>query len=81
MGEREETVKETIQIHTEFIRLDALLKLTGLVDTGGQAKVEIQQGRVQVNGAPCTMRGKKLRPGDIVSHVENRDKEFLVESE
>ena len=52
---------------TEYIRLDACLKLTGLVDTGGQAKVLIQEGRVQVNGEVCAMRGKKLTPGDTVS--------------
>ena len=58
---------ETIAITTEYIRLDACLKLTGMVDTGGQAKVLIQEGRVQVNGEVCTMRGKKLTPGDTVS--------------
>ena len=55
---------EQIQIDTEFIRLDALLKLAGAVETGGQAKVFIQMGKVTVNGELCTMRGKKLRPGD-----------------
>lgn len=50
---------ESIEISTEFIRLDALLKLTGLVDTGGQAKFVIQNGEVSVNGETCTMRGKK----------------------
>ena len=58
---------EEIQIETEFIRLDALLKLTGLVDTGGQAKATIQQGMVQVNGESCLMRGKKMRPGDTLT--------------
>ena len=58
---------ETIQIDTEFIRLDALLKLTGAVGTGGQAKLVIQDGQVLVNGETCTMRGKKLRPGDTAS--------------
>ena len=58
---------ETIAITTEYIRLDACLKLTGLVDTGGQAKVLIQEGQVQVNGEVCAMRGKKLTPGDTVS--------------
>ena len=56
--------KESISIDTEFIRLDALLKRGGAVDTGGQAKFEIQSGNVQVNGEPCTMRGKMMRPGD-----------------
>ena len=58
---------EEIQIETEFIRLDALLKLTGLVDTGGQAKAAIQQGMVQVNGESCLMREKKMRPGDTLT--------------
>lgn len=58
---------ERIQIDTEFIRLDALLKLAGAVGTGGQAKLVIQDGQVLVNGETCTMRGKKLRPGDTAS--------------
>lgn len=58
---------EQIPITTEFIRLDSFLKLTGMVDTGGQAKVMIQEGQVKVNGEVCTMRGKKLYPGDKVS--------------
>ena len=53
-----------IKIETEFIRLDALLKFSGVMDTGGAAKLAIQGGEVSVNGEPCTMRGKKLRPGD-----------------
>ena len=55
---------EIITITTEFIRLDALLKLGGALDTGGQAKFVIQNGEVEVNGEVCTMRGKKMRPGD-----------------
>ena len=58
---------EQIHIHTEYIKLDALLKLAGLVETGGEAKVLIQDGQVQVNGEVCLMRGKKLRPGDQVT--------------
>ena len=53
-----------IKIHTEFIRLQDLLKFAGAVETGGDAKLIIQEGRVTVNGESCTMRGKKLRPGD-----------------
>jgi len=53
-----------IPIHTEFIRLDALLKLAGEVPTGGVAKEIIQNGEVLVNGEVCTMRGKKMRIGD-----------------
>ena len=55
---------ETIQIRTEFIKLQDLLKFAGAVETGGDAKLIIQEGRVTVNGESCTMRGKKLRPGD-----------------
>lgn len=59
---------ETVTIETEYIRLDALLKLAGLVDTGGQAKFVIQNSQVTVNGEPCTQRGKKLRPGDKAAY-------------
>ena len=62
--------REVIAIDTEFIRLDALLKLAGAVPTGGQAKVIIQSGRVQVNGEPCLLRGKKMRPGDVAALPE-----------
>lgn len=57
----------SVSIHTEFIKLDALLKFAGLCDTGGFAKELVQQGSVKVNGAVCTMRGKKIYPGDTVS--------------
>ena len=57
---------ETITIHTEFIKLDALLKYAALVGTGGEAKTVIAEGLVSVNGEVCTMRGKKIRPGDRV---------------
>ncbi len=55
---------ETIQIDSDFIRLQDLLKLCGACATGGMAKVVIQNGEVKVNGEVCTMRGKKLRHGD-----------------
>ena len=55
---------QTISIHTEFIKLQDLLKFAGAVETGGDAKRIIQEGRVTVNGGVCTMRGKKLRSGD-----------------
>ncbi|MCI9550972.1 MAG: RNA-binding S4 domain-containing protein [Oscillospiraceae bacterium] len=57
-------MEKRIKIETEFIRLDALLKFAGAVDTGGEAKLAVQQGEVKVNGETCTMRGRKLRPGD-----------------
>ena len=60
--------REIIKIDKDFIRLDALLRLAGTVDTGGRAKYVIQGGEVKVNGEICTMRGKKLRSGDIVDY-------------
>lgn len=57
----------TTEITTEFIRLQDLLKFEGLCETGGMAKVRIQEGEVLVNGEICTMRGKKLRSGDSVT--------------
>lgn len=59
--------KQIIFINTEFIKLQDLLKFAGLVETGGQAKILIQDGYVTVNGEICTMRGKKIRNGDIVT--------------
>ena len=58
---------KTITIHTEFIKLQDLLKLANAVGSGGEAKERIQAGEVTVNGEVCAMRGKKLRPGDVVS--------------
>lgn len=52
----------------EFIRLDSLLKTGG--GTGGMAKVAIQGGKVKVNGEICTMRGKKMRPGDSAEYLD-----------
>ena len=57
-----------ITITTEFIKLQDLLKLANLVGTGGEAKIVIQNGDVSVNGEVCTMRGKKIRPGDMVAY-------------
>lgn len=54
------------KIDTDFIRLDAFLKMNDAVQSGGHAKVVIQDGEIRVNGEVCTMRGKKLRPGDSV---------------
>lgn len=62
-----EKTMETITIETEFIKLDALLKFAALTATGGEAKQVIADGMVAVNGETCTMRGKKIRPGDTVA--------------
>ena len=58
---------KTMTITTEYIKLQDLLKLANAVETGGEAKECIQSGEVLVNGEVCTMRGKKLRPGDVVA--------------
>ena len=57
---------ETHIITTEFIKLQDLLKFANAVSTGGEAKIRVQEGKVKVNGEVCTMRGKKIRPGDVV---------------
>lgn len=56
-----------IAISTEFIKLDSFLKFASAVSSGGEAKILIAEGEVLVNGEVCTMRGKKIRPGDTVS--------------
>ena len=56
--------EERVKINTEYIKLDAFLKFAGAVETGGEAKLAVQDGEVKVNGEPCAMRGRKLRPGD-----------------
>ena len=60
-------IAQTVRIHTDYITLQDLLKLVGAVDTGGEAKIRIQNCEAEVNSAICTQRGKKLRPGDTVS--------------
>ena len=53
-----------VVIETEFIKLESAMKLANILPSGGAAKAEIQEGYVTVNGEVCTMRGKKLYPGD-----------------
>ena len=53
-----------VPISTEFIKLDAFLKFAAIVQTGGEAKMIIEDEIVKVNGEICTQRGRKLRPGD-----------------
>ena len=66
---------QEVKIHTEYIKLDDLLKFAGLLGTGGMAKAVIQDGLVKVNGETCLMRGKKLRSGD---KVEFDGKGFII---
>ena len=61
---------ETIQIRDDYIKLGQLLKLAGLVDSGSDAKTEIQEGLVKVNGEVQLQRGKKIYAGDIVEFDE-----------
>lgn len=63
---------QEIKISTEFIKLEAFLKFVGAVPTGGEAKLEIADGNVLVNGEKCLQRGKKLRPGDRVEFNGDR---------
>ncbi len=70
--------KQTFTLTSEYIRLDDLLKLTGCVMTGGQAKIMIQSGEVTVNGEICLMRGKKLRGGEIVAVKANGEEISVV---
>ena len=64
-----------VPISTEFIKLESAMKLMNIVPSGGSAKLEIQEGFVTVNGEVCTMRGKKLYPGD---HFQFRGQTYLI---
>ena len=57
-----------VVIGTEFIKLESAMKLANIIPSGGTAKMVIQDGLVEVNGDVCTMRGKKLYPGDRFSY-------------
>ena len=59
--------EEQIEIHTDYIKLDAFLKFVGEAGTGGEAKIKIAEGGVTVNGEVCLQRGKKLHGGDKVA--------------
>lgn len=56
-----------VKITTEYIKLDQLLKFSGTVSIGSEAKALIADGKVKVNGEVCLMRGKKIRPGDVIN--------------
>ncbi len=58
-----------VAIESEFIKLEAAMKFANAAETGGMAKAVIQDGEVKVNGEVCTMRGKKLYPGDTFSFM------------
>ena len=69
-----------ITIQEEYIRLDNLMKFAGMCDSGGRAKFLIQGGNVKLNGEVCTMRGKKIRPGDIVEY-DGRTAEVKIDGQ
>lgn len=69
---------EIIKIDEEYIRLDNLMKFAGMCNSGGRAKFLIQGGEVKLNGEVCTMRGKKIRPGDKVEY-DGRTVEVALE--
>lgn len=71
---------EKIKINTEYIKLDQLLKFSGIAENGAQAKEMILDEIVSVNGEICTMRGKKIHPNDIVL-LDFEDEQFQIEVE
>lgn len=70
--------KKTLKITGEYIKLQDLLKLSGLCQTGGHAKIVINNGEVKVNGEVCTMRGKKLRTGDTIEFDNEKIEVIMV---
>lgn len=65
---KRKNTKIPVVIGTEYIKLESAMKLANILPTGGAAKAEIQEGFVEVNGEICTMRGKKLYPGDCFTY-------------
>ena len=63
--------RSSVEITGPFIRLDALLKYSAMVATGGEAKIAVQSGAVFLNGEACLQRGKKIVPGDVVRFGSN----------
>ena len=59
---------DQVYIKDDFIKLGQLLKLSGMAASGVDAKAEISEGRVRLNGEAVLQRGKKIFPGDIVSY-------------
>lgn len=64
---------EGFEIRGEFITLGQLLKVLGIAMTGGEAKLQLEEGEFQVNGEPETRRGRKLRPGDTVTFPDGAE--------
>ncbi|MEE1351095.1 MAG: RNA-binding S4 domain-containing protein [Clostridia bacterium] len=70
--------KTEVKITTEFIKLDQLLKFAGIAYSGAEAKDMVINGYASVNGEVCTMRGKKIRPGDVVM-LDFEDDSFEID--
>ena len=66
---KKEAPSVPVKIYSEFIKLQDAMKFANAAETGGMAKAVIQDGEVKVNGEVCTMRGKKLYPGDKFSFM------------
>ena len=73
-----EIEEQTLTITTPCIKLDAALKFSGIAQTGGHAKLLIEEGRIRVNGEPCSVRGKKLYAGDS---FEYKNRRFIIQKE
>jgi ribosome-associated protein len=73
-----EMEKTEVKITTEFIKLDQLLKFAGIAYSGAEAKDMVINGYASVNGEVCTMRGKKIRPGDVVM-LDFEDDSFEID--
>lgn len=68
---------DKVYINTDFIKLQQALKLANVVGQGSDAKLLIQEGYVKVNGEVCTMRGKKLKGGEIVNFDDEVEFEIV----
>lgn len=66
-----------VNITTEFIKLDQLIKYAGIAYSGAEAKDMVINGYASVNGEVCTMRGKKIRSGDVVT-LDFEDDSFEI---
>lgn len=71
--------RSTVQIHTDYIKLDSLLKYAGITETGGEAKELVLSGAVSVNGDVCLERGKKVRVGDTVKINSGKNNSAEIE--
>ena len=69
--------KTQVQITTEFIKLDQLIKYAGIAYSGAEAKDMVINGYASVNGEVCTMRGEKIRTGDVVT-LDFEDDSFEI---